>query len=84
MAAWLRDEAPIFAAPDRQACEDLAGELASVTYALDSDGCLVVESKDLMKRRLGHSPDLADGLGCTFAPVMQRQAGAWGRRVPAR
>ena len=68
MARWLREEAPIFGADDRHACEDLAGELACVRYGLDSDGCLVVESKDAMKQRLGHSPDLADGLGCTFAP----------------
>jgi hypothetical protein len=69
MATWLREEEPIFAAEDRQACEDLAGEVACVKYSLDSNGCLVVESKDDMKRRLGHSPDLADGLACTFAPV---------------
>ena len=59
---------PIFAADDLQANEDLAGELACVKYGLDSDGHLVVEPKDAMKKRLGHSPDLADGLGCTFAP----------------
>jgi phage terminase large subunit len=69
MAAWLREEEPIFAAEDRQACEDLAGEVACVKYGLDSNGYLVIESKDEMKRRLGHSPDLADGLACTFAPV---------------
>jgi hypothetical protein len=70
VATWLRDEAPVFAwttAEERQACEDLAGELASVTYDLDSTGCIVVESKDEMKKRLGHSPDLADALGCSFA-----------------
>jgi phage terminase large subunit len=69
MARWLRDEAPVFAwttAEERQACEDLAGELASVTYDLDSNGCLVVEDKDRMRERLGHSPDLADALACTF------------------
>jgi hypothetical protein len=66
-AAWLRDEAPVFCADDAQANQDLAGELASVKYGLDSDGCLVVEPKDAMKKRLGHSPDLADALCCTFA-----------------
>jgi hypothetical protein len=69
-ATWLKDEAPVFAwttAEERQACEDLAGELASVCYALDSTGCIVVESKDAMKKRLGHSPDLADALGVSFA-----------------
>jgi phage terminase large subunit len=68
VAQWLREDAPVFCAPDRQACEDLAGELASVQYALDSQGALVVEDKEAMRKRLGHSPDLADGLGCTFAP----------------
>lgn len=79
MARWLREEAPIFAMEDRQTGEDLAGELASVMYKLDSDGCIVVESKDAMKKRLGHSPDLADGLGCTFMAPMEKRAGAWGR-----
>ena len=69
MARWLREEAPIFGADNRQACEDLAGELACVRYGLDSDGCMVVEPKDAMKKRLGASPDLADGLSTTFAPV---------------
>jgi phage terminase large subunit len=83
-ATWLRDEDPVFCAADRQACEDLAGELASVAYTLTSDGNLVVESKDAMKKRLGHSSDLADALCCTFAlsaPLFKR-AGAWGRRPP--
>ena len=69
MPRWLREEHPVFAgrtAAERQACEDLAGELASVTYGLDSQGRLVVEDKDDMRKRLGHSPDLADALGTTF------------------
>lgn len=80
MTRWLRDDAPVFCAEDHQACEDLAGELASVNYRLDSDGCIVVEGKDSMKKRLGHSPDIADGLGCTFAPPEPiKRAGTWGR-----
>jgi hypothetical protein len=67
-AQWLREEAPVFGAADRQACEDLAGELASVHYSLTSDGALVVEDKDQMRKRLGHSPDLADVLCVTFGP----------------
>jgi hypothetical protein len=66
MARWLREDAPVFCAKDGQACEDLAGELASVTYDLDSAGLLVVEDKDHMRDRLGHSPDLADALACCF------------------
>jgi phage terminase large subunit len=76
MARWLREEAPVFCAEDQSACEDLAGELASVHYSLTSDGCLVVEAKDSMRKRLGHSPDLADALCVTFGPsaVVRRQA----------
>lgn len=68
MAAWLRNDQPVFCAEDHGACEDLAGELASVGYKLDSYGQLVVEDKDSMRKRLGQSPDLADALGCTFSP----------------
>jgi hypothetical protein len=68
MARWLREEAPVFVADDPQANEDLAGELASVTIGLASNGHLVVEDKDRMRTRLGHSPDIADALSCTFAP----------------
>ena len=72
-AAWLRDEAPVFAA-EREHCEDLAGELSSVKYAPDSSGRLVVESKDAMKRRNLRSPDLADALVVTFfTPPQPRQ-----------
>jgi hypothetical protein len=67
-AQWLRDEQPVFCAQDRGACEDLAGELASVEYSLNSNGELVVESKDDMRKRLGYSPDLADSLCCTLGP----------------
>ena len=69
MARWLREDAPVFAwatPAERHGCEDLVGELASVTYDLDSSGRLVVEDKDSMRKRLGHSPDIADALGCTF------------------
>src|SRR5262249_18813378 len=81
VARWLRDEEPVFCAPDRQAGRDLAGGPAGVHHAFHSDGSLLVESKDAMKKRLGHSPDLGDGLCSTFAlsaPLFQR-AGVWGR-----
>ena len=68
VAQWLRDSQPVFCAEDPGACEDLAGELASVGYGIDSYGQLVVEEKDKMRKRLGHSPDLADALGVTFSP----------------
>jgi hypothetical protein len=67
-AQWLREAEPVFCAEDRQMCEDLAAELVSVKYSFNSHGALVVESKDEMRKRLGHSPDLADSLVCTFGP----------------
>jgi hypothetical protein len=80
VAQWLREEAPVFCAEDRGACEDLAGELASVGYRIDSHGCLVVEDKDSIRKRLGQSCDLADALGCTFAIDLELRAGVWGSR----
>lgn len=71
-AQWLRDSQPVFCAEDQGACEDLAGELASVGYSMDSYGQLVVEDKDHMRKRLGHSPDLGDALCCTFVPTRPR------------
>lgn len=67
MAAWLRDEAPVFCCPTALA-EDLAGELATPKSHLDSSGRLVVESKDELAARGVQSPDLADAAGVTFAP----------------
>jgi len=72
VAEWLRTAQPVFCAPAANACEDLAGELASVGYGFDSQGQLVVEDKDHIRKRLGHSCDLADALGCTFAPPPRR------------
>jgi len=80
VARWLREEQPVFCADDAQSCEDLAGELASVGYRLDSNGHLVVEDKDSMRKRLGQSPDLADGLCNTFAIDLEPRAGVWGAR----
>lgn len=67
VAAWVKDEQPSFAGVDKHVAEDLAGELASVKYAVDSSGRMVVESKDKMKARGLRSPDIADALAVTFA-----------------
>lgn len=68
VADWLRDEAPSFGAVDSDLAEDLAGELVSTKFKLDANGCIVVERKEDMKKRLGHSPDIADSLCLTFSP----------------
>lgn len=67
-ARWVRDEAPSFGMVDKDIAEDLAAELSTVKYRIDSSGRLVMESKDEMKKRLGHSPDIADSVLLTFAP----------------
>jgi phage terminase large subunit len=69
VAQWLREESPVFCAPDGPANHDLAGELASVRYRINSEGRLVVEDKASMRTRLGRSPDLGDALCASFAPV---------------
>jgi hypothetical protein len=66
MANWINTGEPSFAEIPRDAADDLAGELCSVRYAIDSAGRLVIESKDVMKRRGLRSCDLADALGTTF------------------
>lgn len=68
MARWVREDLPTFRDMDRDNAEDLSGELASIKYAMDSSGQLVVESKDQMKARGLRSPDIADALGLTFSP----------------
>ncbi|MBQ8676859.1 MAG: PBSX family phage terminase large subunit [Alphaproteobacteria bacterium] len=47
--------------------EDLLFELINVNKSYDAKGRLQLESKDLIKKRLGRSPDKADALALTFA-----------------
>lgn len=46
--------------------QKLQGELLAPKYAFDAQGRLQVESKDQMKKRLGRSPDRADGLALSI------------------
>lgn len=51
-------------------CYDrLVGELTSIKYVYTSAGKIKIESKADMKKRIGHSPDLSDGLMLAFAPT---------------
>lgn len=68
VAQWVRTEEPSFGALPREIAEDLAGELTSPRYRIDSSGRIVVEGKADMKKRGLRSPDIADSLGLTFAP----------------
>jgi hypothetical protein len=66
MARWLREDEPSFAGADPDTAQDLAGEIASVRFMVDSSGRTVIESKDAMKKRHLRSCDLADALATTF------------------
>jgi phage terminase large subunit len=66
MARWLREDEPSFAGADPDTAQDLAGEIASVRFMIDSSGRTVIEAKDQMKRRGLRSCDLADALAATF------------------
>lgn len=53
---------------------ELVGELTTPTYTF-SNGKILLEDKDQVKKRLGRSPDLADALALTFAfPVAPQGA----------
>lgn len=45
---------------------ELIGELTTPTYAVNLQGKIQLEDKDLVKAKLGRSPDLADALAQTF------------------
>lgn len=47
--------------------DELLSELASVKYKVDARGAMQIESKDEMRKRLGHSPDRADAVVLAFA-----------------
>ncbi len=57
------EKAPIALPPD----DELLSELASVKYKLTARGAIQIESKDDMRKRLGHSPDRADAVVLAFA-----------------
>ena len=54
---------PIALPPD----DELLSELASVKYKVDARGAIQIESKEEMRKRLGHSPDRADAVVLAFA-----------------
>lgn len=60
MADWIKNGGCL---PPDDALED---ELCAVTYTFQGDK-LRIEEKELIKQRLGYSPDKADALALTFA-----------------
>jgi hypothetical protein len=49
--------------------DELKAQLTEIKYKIRSDGIIQIEDKDEIKKRLGVSPDKADALAQTFAPV---------------
>jgi hypothetical protein len=60
MSEWIKAGGAIPNIPE------LIGELTTPTYTF-LNGKMIMEDKDLIKKRLGRSPDLADALALTFA-----------------
>jgi phage terminase large subunit len=59
MAKWIQTGGAMPLIPE------MVAELTTPTYTF-KDGKFLVEPKELIKKRLGRSPDLADGLALTF------------------
>lgn len=51
----------------REMYDRLSGELTALKYKYNSKGQIQLEPKEDMKKRLGHSPDCADGLMLSWA-----------------
>lgn len=51
--------------------KSLIDELVAPTYTINAKDKIVLESKEMMKRRGAASPDMADALACTFAMPAQ-------------
>lgn len=45
----------------------LSRELTAPTYTFNTQGKIIIEPKEMIKERLGFSPDMADALALTFA-----------------
>lgn len=51
----------------------LHADLCSPGYKFDSNGALMIEKKEEIKKRIGRSPDLADALALTFAEPVRSE-----------
>ena len=56
--------------------EDLAAQLVEIRYRRTSSGKVQIESKEEMKKRLGHSPDDADALMLAYIVPPDEEEGA--------
>ena len=64
---WLnpKNETGAMLPPDSQ----LAEEATEIRWSFRSDGKIIIEPKEDIKKRLGRSPDKFDALANTFYPV---------------
>jgi len=70
---WLKDYPACIDYVDEVGDDEIEMDLCSIQYEFDSKSRKVMESKKKMKERLGHSPDIGDGIALTFArPVIEQ------------
>ncbi len=67
----VRDCAEFLSLPQCDEIDDTIGELTTRKYSIAKNGKIKIEAKDIYKKRIGWSPDLADGLVLAFAPDMR-------------
>jgi len=48
--------------------DELKAQVTEIKFKIRPDGSIQIENKDDIKKRIGVSPDKADGLAMTFAP----------------
>ena len=57
---------------------EMVGQLAAIRYSFNSQGLVVIEGKEDMRRRGVPSPDKADALMLAFLPNKKRRVRFWG------
>ena len=83
MSEWIKRGGALPKLPE------MVAELVTPTYLFSKSGKMLIEPKDMVKKRIGRSPDLADALALTFGlPEMPGRMGldavAGGTRRDAR
>jgi hypothetical protein len=72
MAEWVKSGGCLVPNPD------LARELSNIKYSINGKGLILLEPKELIKERIGESPDIADALALTFAlPDAEKSDNEW-------
>ena len=68
---WLnpKNDTGAMLPPDKRFDE----EATEIRWSFRSDGRILIEPKDDIKKRIGRSPDLFDALANTFYPVSTRK-----------